>query len=138
MSFLEIAQKSGRTLAVTAAVVAAVSLTAAPGTAYAEHGHGGDRGGVALRILGGAVAGAVIAGAASPYYGYSNSYYGGGYAPNAYYGGGYAAPYSNSYYGGGYAAPYSNSYYGGGYAAPYSNSYYGGGYAPSYPYGYGN
>ena len=38
MAFIDIAKKTGRGLAVTAAVLAAVSLTTAPGTAYAERG----------------------------------------------------------------------------------------------------
>ena len=51
MAFLDIAKKTGRVLAVTAAVLAAASLAIAPRTAYAErgdhedggrHGGGGD------------------------------------------------------------------------------------------------
>ena len=82
----------------TAAIVAAVSFSAAPGTAYAQRAHdgghrggggwhsgggggwhggghwGGHRGGgwggagIGLGILGGALAGAAIASAANPYY----------------------------------------------------------------------
>jgi hypothetical protein len=105
MTFKEIAKKSGRSVAVAAALLGAVSLTAAPGAAYARdhggwqggggwHGHrGGGWGGagIGLGILGGALAGAAIAnsyGYSYPYYGYSYPYYGGGYyAP--YYGYGY-------------------------------------------------
>src|SRR3954471_5624899 len=76
MTFRNFAGKTGRALAMSAAIVAAVSLTAAPGTAYADRGHhggggwhgggghwGGHRGGgwggggVALGLLGGALAG---------------------------------------------------------------------------------
>ena len=125
MGFIEITKKTGRALAVTAAIVAAVSLSIGPSPAYAQHrggggwhgggggwhGGGGWRGGwghrgggwggagIGFGILGGALAGAAIA----------NSYYGYGY------------PYD--YYGG-YGYPYD--YYGG----------YGGGYSP-YGYGYG-
>ena len=63
-------------------------------------------------ILGGALAGAAIAGAANPYYGYSSPY---AYPYQ------YAYPYSYSY-----ASPY-------GYAAPY----YGGGYGQYSPYSSG-
>src|SRR5437773_1535163 len=45
MAFIELAKKIGRALAVTAAIVAAVSFTAAPSTAYAQRGHGGGGGG---------------------------------------------------------------------------------------------
>ena len=41
MAFMEFAKKTGRALAVTAAIVAAVSFSVAPGTAYAQRGHGG-------------------------------------------------------------------------------------------------
>ncbi len=41
MSFVEIAKKTGRGLALTAALFAAGSLAAAPGTAYARDWHGG-------------------------------------------------------------------------------------------------
>src|SRR3979490_704576 len=44
MAFMEVAKKTGRALAVTAAIVAAVSFTAAPSTAYAQRGHGGGGG----------------------------------------------------------------------------------------------
>jgi hypothetical protein len=45
MAFIDIAKTTGRGLAVTAVVLAAVSLTTAPGTAYAERGdhEGGGR-----------------------------------------------------------------------------------------------
>jgi uncharacterized membrane protein len=45
MAFIDIAKKTGRGLAVTAAVLAAVSLTTAPETAYAQRGGGGGGGG---------------------------------------------------------------------------------------------
>ena len=41
MSFIEIAKKTGHGLAMTTAILAAVSLTAAPGTAFARDWHGG-------------------------------------------------------------------------------------------------
>ena len=84
MSFIEIAKKTGRGLALSAALFAAGSLAAAPGTAYARdwhgggghwgsghwggHHHGGGGAGIALGILGGALAAGAIASAASPYY----------------------------------------------------------------------
>ena len=98
MSF-EIAKKSGRGLALTAALFAAGSLAAAPGTAYARDWHGGGnhwggghwggyhRGGgagIGLGLLGGALAGAAIASAANPYYypySYSYAYPSYGYNP---------------------------------------------------------
>jgi hypothetical protein len=87
MSRIENAKKTGRGLAVAAALVAAGSLSLAPSAAYARdwhhggnwgghHWHGGYRhggGGIALGLLGGALAGAAIASAANPYY-YSYSY----------------------------------------------------------------
>jgi hypothetical protein len=89
MSF-EIAKKTGRGLALTAALFAAGSLAAAPGTAYARDWHGGGNhwggghwgghhhgggAGIGLGLLGGALAGAAIASAANPYYyPYSYSY----------------------------------------------------------------
>src|SRR3977135_3358629 len=45
MGFIDIAKKTGRGLAVTAAVLAAVSLTTVPETAYAQRGGGGGGGG---------------------------------------------------------------------------------------------
>jgi hypothetical protein len=45
MGFIDIAKKTGRGLAVTAAVLAAVSFTSAPGTAYAQRDGGGRGGG---------------------------------------------------------------------------------------------
>ncbi|MGD9617604.1 MAG: hypothetical protein AB7H90_07455 [Alphaproteobacteria bacterium] len=118
MSIIKNFGTSGRTAVLGAAVLAAASLTLAPGSAYAQHrgGHGwhgghwrggdhwrgnhhwrghhrhGWRGGdaAALGLLGGALAGAAIAGAANqyPYYGYSYPYsY--GYAYPYYYGYGY-------------------------------------------------
>jgi hypothetical protein len=107
MAIKDFAKKSGRGIAVAAALLGAVSLTAAPGAAYARdhggwrggggwhHHHGGGGAGIALGLLGGALAGAAIANSYSypyygysyPYYGYSYPYYGGGYYP--YYGYGY-------------------------------------------------
>ena len=99
MSFIEIAKKTGRGLALSAALLAAGSLAAIPGTAYARDWHGGGhhwdgghwgghRGGggagIALGLLGGALAGAAIASAANPYnynYGYNYGYPAYGYAP---------------------------------------------------------
>src|ERR1700676_3240567 len=45
MAFIDIAKKTGRVLAVTVAVLAAVSLTSGPGTAYAQRGGGWHDGG---------------------------------------------------------------------------------------------
>ena len=100
MGFIDIAKKTGRGLAASAAILAAVSLTAAPSAAYARdwHGgghwggghwggyrhHGGGGAGIALGILGGALAAGAIASATSPYYyPYSYSY---GYPYSGYYG----------------------------------------------------
>ena len=99
MGFIEIAKKTGRGLALTAALFAAGSLAAAPGTAYARDWHGAGhwggghwgghhRGGggaeIALGIIGGALAGAAIASATNPYYyPYSYNY---GYPYYGYYG----------------------------------------------------
>ena len=94
----EFAKKTGRALALTSALVAAVSLSTVPTGAYAHGWHdggrwqgghhwGGGRGAaIGLGILGGALAGAAIA--SSPYYypysyGYGYPYY--GYAPAPYY-----------------------------------------------------
>jgi hypothetical protein len=111
MTFIDIAKKTGRGLALTATVVSALSLGTAPAS-YARNWHGGGGGGghwggghrggggagIALGLLGGALAGAAIASAANPYY-YNNPY-----------------PYSYSYpynYGYGYQnyTPYYGSYY---------------------------
>jgi len=102
MSFIEFAKKTGRGLALSAALLAAGSLAAIPGTAYARdwHGggghwgghHGGGGAGIALGLLGGALAGAAIASAANPY-NYNYGYPAYGYAP--------ATPYS-------YYAPYGS------------------------------
>ena len=99
MAIKDFVKKSGRGVAVAAALLGAVSLTAAPGAAYARdhggwHGGGGHWGGhrggwggagIGLGILGGALAGAAIAnsyyGYGYPYSGYSYPYYGGGYSP---------------------------------------------------------
>jgi hypothetical protein len=105
MAYKEFARKTGRGLALSAALLGAVSLTAAPSVAYADRGHhggwhggghwgghhhGGGGAGIALGLLGGALAGAAIANSyySYPYYGYSYPYYGGGYA-YPYYGYGY-------------------------------------------------
>ena len=100
MTFVDLAKKTGRGLALSAALVGAVSLAAAPAAQARDwhggghwHGggwhHGGGWGGAAvgLGLLGGALAGAAIA--SSPYYyGYSYPYYGYGYgySPYGYYG----------------------------------------------------
>lgn len=99
MGFIEIAKKTGRGLALSAALLAAGSLVVAPGTAYARDWHGGGHhwggghwgghrgGGIALGIIGGALAGAAIASTANPYYypysySYGYPYYGyGSYYP---------------------------------------------------------
>jgi hypothetical protein len=80
MGLIEIAKKTGRGLALTAALFAAGSLAAAPSTAYARdwhggghwggghwggHHHGGGGAGIALGLIGGALAGAAIASAAN-------------------------------------------------------------------------
>ena len=98
MSFIDTAKKTGRGLAVAAALIAAGSLTMAPSAAYADHWHGGGHhwhgghhgggAGVALGLLGGALAAGAIASAANPYY-YSYGYPSYSYSP--YYG--YYAPY---------------------------------------------
>jgi hypothetical protein len=92
MGFIEIAKKTGRGLALSAALLAAGSLVAAPGTAYARDWHGGGHhwggghwgghrgGGIALGIIGGALAGAAIASTANPY-NYNYGYPAYGYAP---------------------------------------------------------
>ena len=122
MTFIDTAKKAGRGLALTTAIVSALSLATAPAS-YARDWHGGGGGhwggghwggghhrgghwgggGIALGLLGGALAGAAIASAANPYY-YNYSY---------------PYPYSYSYpydYGYGYQSytPYYGSYY-----APY-------------------
>jgi hypothetical protein len=93
MSLIETAKKTGRGVAVAAALVAVGSLTIAPTAAYADHwrhgkhwrghhGHGGhwhrhrhhNGAAIALGLLGGALAGAAIASAANPYYYYPYSY----------------------------------------------------------------
>ena len=101
MKFFEIAKKAGRGLAITATILAAVSLTAAPGTAYArdwhhggggnwDHHHGGPGPGLVLGLLAGGVAGAAIASAANPY-NYNYGYPAYGYAPAT----SYYAPYGS-------------------------------------------
>ena len=99
MRVVELAKKTGRSLVMSAALLGALSLAAAPAAQARDwhgggghwHGggghwhHGGFGGGVGLGLLGGALAGAAIA--SSPYYyGYSYPYYGYGYAPYGYYG----------------------------------------------------
>jgi hypothetical protein len=111
---IDYVKKTGRALAILAAAAGTLSLTAAPSVAYAKDWHGGGWGGwhgggyyrhnggaVALGILGGALAGAAIAGATNPYY-YNYSY------PYRY---AYPYGYSYPYYGGGYGSyPYSYGY----------------------------
>jgi hypothetical protein len=80
MFFTSIGRRTGRGLATVAFILATVSLTS-PGTAYARHGNGA---GIALGILGGALAGAAIAAATTPgYYAAPPAYYY-PYAPQAY------------------------------------------------------
>jgi len=108
MSFIEIAKKTGHGLAMTTAILAAVSLTAAPGTVFARDWHGGGHwggghwgghhhhgggAGIALGLLGGAPAGAAIASAANPYYAPYSYSYGYGYPSYGYYP--YYAPYGS-------------------------------------------
>jgi hypothetical protein len=89
MGFIEIAKKTGRGLALSAALLAAGSLAAIPGTAYARdwhggghwgHHHGGPGPGLVLVLLAGGFAGAAIASAANPY-NYNYGYPAYGYAP---------------------------------------------------------
>jgi len=64
MPMIHVAQQCGRGLAVSAALVMALSVTALPKPACAR-----DNGAaIGLGILGGAVAGAAIASTANPYY----------------------------------------------------------------------
>ena len=85
-------------LVMTAAIVGAWSISAVPGTAYAQHHRGGDgwHGGgistgaaVGLGLGAFALGSALGASSAYPSYGYAYSY------PS--YGGGYAAPYGYGY-----------------------------------------
>jgi hypothetical protein len=93
----EFAKKTGRALALTSAIVAAVSLSVVPSSAYARgwHGGGGWHGGrwggagIGFGLAAGALTGVAIASSAYPYYPYSYGYgypYYGGYAPYGYYG----------------------------------------------------
>ena len=89
--------KANRAAGLTAALLAAVSLTAVPTAAHAKkwrhhghqwqghHRHGGNGAAIALGVLGGALTGAAIASGSSYYrpyyshpysYGYSYPYYG--------------------------------------------------------------
>ncbi|HKS88546.1 MAG TPA: hypothetical protein VJR70_03810 [Stellaceae bacterium] len=117
MVLVEHLKKAGRGIGIATALAATVAMTAAPGAAYARDWHGGGwhgggwrgggwggggwgggwhhhrgfGGGIALGLLGGALAGAAIASASPyyyypysysysyPYYGYYNPYYGYGY-----------------------------------------------------------
>ena len=108
MSLKRIGGRVGRALALSAGLLAAVSL-ASPGTAYARHNHGNGAG-VALGIIGGMLAAGAIAAAAAPgYYPPPPAYY--PYAPQGYYGPpAYSYAPSPSYY-----APqsyYGRQYYG--------------------------
>jgi hypothetical protein len=115
-----------RGLTVVAALFAAVSLTAVPITAHArDHGAG-----IALGVLGGAVAGAAIASTANSYY-YGSGYGGYGYSGYPTYAApaqGYYAPQSSYYPQSTYysESPYYGNY-GSSYAPYYGNSYYYGG-----------
>src|SRR4051812_25143775 len=64
MGFVENTKRTGRALAVTAAVVAALSLSTAPNTAYAQRGGGGWHGGGGWDGGGGVGVGGVGRGAA--------------------------------------------------------------------------
>src|SRR5258708_38774215 len=86
MTFIKRAKRTGRGLAVTGALLAAVTLAAAPASAREWHGGGGWHGGGhhggwggaggGLGIPGGPLAGAAIANSYShPYYGYSHPSY---------------------------------------------------------------
>ena len=101
MRFFETGKQIGRRLAIAAGLVAAVSLGVAPNAAYARGWHGGGGhwghhggghwgGGVALGILGGALAGAAIASGYPYYCGYPYAYYGYPY---------YGYPYPYPHYG---------------------------------------
>jgi hypothetical protein len=84
MAIMEIAKRSGRGLAVAAALVAAVSLTAVPGPAYAEHGGGGIGPGAAVGLgLGAFALGSALGAGAYGYPYYAPAY--GYYPPAAYY-----------------------------------------------------
>ena len=103
---------------VTAATLA-MAAVASPSPAHARYyGHGAG-------IVGGLVAGALIAGIASSAYGYGPGFGYGGYYP-AYYGGYYPAYYGGYYpgYVGGYV--YRRSYYGYRHVYAPSYAYYGG------------
>ena len=64
MDIASLVRRSGRTAVAFAFAVAAVSVTS-PETAFAKHGNGAA---IALGILGGALAGAAIAGSPPPAY----------------------------------------------------------------------
>jgi hypothetical protein len=94
---LEFLRKTGRALALSSALVAAVSLTVAPTAAEAAwhgrggwHGGGWHGGGWGWGVAAGALAGAAIASSAYPYgypyYAYGYPYYGYPPAPGYYYG----------------------------------------------------
>jgi hypothetical protein len=107
-----VGRRIGRGLVALTFAVAAVSLTS-PGTAYARHGDGAA---IALGILGGALAGAVIASSTGPgYYAAPPAYY--PYAPPIY----PVAPAPAYYYGVPPAAYYGSVPY-------YGPQYYYGGY----------
>jgi hypothetical protein len=99
---MTVLSRAGRAAGLTAALLAAVSLTLVPSEAYAKkrhhhwqgHGHhhrgGGNGAGIALGLLGGALAGAAIASGSSYYRPYSSYPYSYGYS-------GYSYPYYGYY-----------------------------------------
>ncbi len=83
MAIMNFAKRSGRGLAVAAALVASVAFTAAPGTAYAQHRGGG--GGIGPGAAVGLGLGALALGTAIGAGAYYNPYYAPGYYPPAAY-----------------------------------------------------
>jgi hypothetical protein len=133
MAFVEFAKKTGRAVGLTAAIVAAVSFSVAPGTAYAQRGHGGGGGwhggGGGWHGGGGGWRGGGGWGGHRGGWGWGGAAIGLGILGGA--------AIANSYYGYPYSYGYGYPYYGGGYGyGGYGGGYYGGGYSP-YGYGYG-